>query len=289
MSRWKTVVTTVGLNLLSNVTDSRAINIVSVKGGTGKVAETALEAQTAITDYKADLKITASEQTSDSNYQITARLANDSVSASFNMTQVGVYATLGDSATEVLFMIMQCGDDGDVIPASSLSKGFSATYQINMAFSNSENVNVVVSPLVEGLATVATSGSYNDLKDTPEFAPVATSGSYNDLTDKPNTGKGAAVYTINADTFAEGKTMGSFPYEEIHNCSGRIVYVGLLSDTYSTAAQESGLFLYSGSAQQGNVGIQVTSTPSTDIKLVVVDLGAFVSDEAKAVVINGLS
>lgn len=271
MSRWKTVVTTVGLNLLSNVTDSRAINIVSVKGGTGKVAETALEAQTAITDYKADLQITASEQTSDSNYQITARLANDSVSVSFNMTQVGVYATLGDSATEVLFMLMQCSDDGDVIPASTLSKGFSATYQINMAFSNSENVNVMVSPLVEGLAKVATSGSYNDLSD------------------KPNTGRGAVVYTINADTFAEGKTMGSFPYKEIHYCSGRIVYVGLLSDTYSTAAQESGLFIYGGSAQQGAVGIQVTALPTTDIKLAVVDLGAFVSDEAKAVVINGLS
>lgn len=35
------------------------------------------------------------------------------------------------------------------------------------------------------LATVATSGSYNDLSDKPTLATVATSGSYNDLTDKP--------------------------------------------------------------------------------------------------------
>ena len=35
------------------------------------------------------------------------------------------------------------------------------------------------------LATVATSGSYNDLTDKPSLATVATSGSYNDLSNKP--------------------------------------------------------------------------------------------------------
>lgn len=38
---------------------------------------------------------------------------------------------------------------------------------------------------ISEFATVATSGSYNDLTDTPNLATVATSGSYNDLTDKP--------------------------------------------------------------------------------------------------------
>jgi hypothetical protein len=82
-------------------------------------------------------------------------------------------------------MVMQCSDDGDVIPASSLSKGFTATYQINLAFSNTENVNITVVPIVEGLAAVATSGSYEDLNNKPELANVATSGSYEDLTDVP--------------------------------------------------------------------------------------------------------
>lgn len=35
------------------------------------------------------------------------------------------------------------------------------------------------------LATVATSGNYNDLSNRPNLATVATSGSYNDLTNKP--------------------------------------------------------------------------------------------------------
>lgn len=120
------------------------------------------------------------------------------------------------------------------------------------------------------------------------LAPVASSGSYNDLSDKPNTGRGAAVYTINADMFPT-TTTGLGYYNEIHNCSGRIVYVGLLSDIYNNAAQECGLKLYSGSAAQGVVGLQVTTQPSSDIKLVVVDLGAFVSSEQSSIVINGLS
>ena len=186
MNRWKSVVTDLGLNLLSNVTDSRAINIVAVKCGTGKATESELADQKDITEYKCDLQITSSSQTNETNYQITARLTNDNVSESFNLTQVGVYATLGDSQTQVIFMLMQCTDDGDVIPAGTLSKGFTATYQINIAFSNTENVNVAVTPIVEGLADVATSGSYNDLKDTPKISTVAVSGNYNDLEDKPS-------------------------------------------------------------------------------------------------------
>jgi hypothetical protein len=42
------------------------------------------------------------------------------------------------------------------------------------------------------LATVATSGSYLDLTNRPSFATVATSGAYNDLTGKPTLGTMAA-------------------------------------------------------------------------------------------------
>ena len=48
-----------------------------------------------------------------------------------------------------------------------------------------QSVSTDLTELSNGLATVARSGSYNDLTDKPTLAPVATSGSYNDLTDKP--------------------------------------------------------------------------------------------------------
>ena len=40
--------------------------------------------------------------------------------------------------------------------------------------------------LTNQFATVATSGSYNDLSGKPSLAKVATSGSYNDLSNKPS-------------------------------------------------------------------------------------------------------
>lgn len=46
-------------------------------------------------------------------------------------------------------------------------------------------------------APVATSGSYDDLTDTPILAPVATSGSYNDLTNKPIIYTDVVRYNVN--------------------------------------------------------------------------------------------
>ena len=57
-----------------------------------------------------------------------------------------------------------------------------------------QSVSTDLTELSNGLATVATSGSYNDLTDKPSFSgsyndltdkPTLFSGSYNDLTDKP--------------------------------------------------------------------------------------------------------
>lgn len=120
------------------------------------------------------------------------------------------------------------------------------------------------------------------------LATVAASGSYNDLTNKPNTGNGATVYTINSETFSQGLTMGDKPYAQIHQCMHRIVYVGLLSNTDRTLANNCGLFLYKNSDVQGGIGIQVNTMPTSDIKLVVVDLGAFSCEGNNAIVIDGL-
>ena len=60
-----------------------------------------------------------------------------------------------------------------------------------------------VIPVVPQLATVATSGSYNDLTDKPSIpvvptlATVATSGSYNDLSDKLTAGNGVSISNQN--------------------------------------------------------------------------------------------
>lgn len=63
----------------------------------------------------------------------------------------------------------------------------------------------VIEELVNSLATVATSGSYNDLTDKPTF-----SGSYNDLTDKPTLFSGSYNDLTGKPTLAAVATSGSY-------------------------------------------------------------------------------
>ena len=68
-----------------------------------------------------------------------------------------------------------------------------------------QSVSTDLTELSNGLATVATSGSYNDLIDKPTF-----SGSYNDLTDKPTLFSGSYEDLTNKPTLATVATSGSY-------------------------------------------------------------------------------
>jgi hypothetical protein len=67
-----------------------------------------------------------------------------------------------------------------------------------------EEVADNLSDLDTSLASVAKSGSYNDLSDTPTLATVATSGSYADLSNTPTLGTAAAKNSTN--TISSGST-----------------------------------------------------------------------------------
>lgn len=73
-----------------------------------------------------------------------------------------------------------------------------------------QSVSTDLTELSNGLATVATSGSYNDLTDKPTLF----SGSYNDLTDKPNLAtvatSGSYNDLTNKPTLATVATSGSY-------------------------------------------------------------------------------
>ena len=68
-----------------------------------------------------------------------------------------------------------------------------------------QSVSTDLTELSNGLATVATSGSYNDLTDKPTF-----SGSYNDLTDKPTLFSGSYDDLTDKPTLATVATSGSY-------------------------------------------------------------------------------
>lgn len=69
-------------------------------------------------------------------------------------------------------------------------------------------------------ATVAMSGNYNDLSNRPAFAPVATSGSYNDLTNKPDLGNAGIVSDV-TDMFDFPTTADVCAYMYQNKKSGR--------------------------------------------------------------------
>ena len=67
------------------------------------------------------------------------------------------------------------------------------------------DLSAAIEELSNGLATVARSGSYNDLTDKPTF-----SGSYNDLTDKPTLFSGSYNDLTDKPTLATVATSGSY-------------------------------------------------------------------------------
>lgn len=74
---------------------------------------------------------------------------------------------------------------GVKVNSSALTPDINGVVDVTVPTSTSDLTND--SGFVEStdLATVATSGSYSDLSNTPNLANVATSGSYNDLSNKP--------------------------------------------------------------------------------------------------------
>ena len=70
---------------------------------------------------------------------------------------------------------------------------------------STQSVRTDLTELSNGLATVARSGSYNDLTDKPTF-----SGSYNDLTDKPTLFSGSYEDLTDKPTLASVATSGNY-------------------------------------------------------------------------------
>lgn|GEM_PF-4652598 len=146
MSRWIRTITTLGLNLLANVTDTRPINIVRMACASGVCDPDELISQTSLTSEVCDIPITASQQLSGNIYRVEGTLENTDIETGFTIRQVGVFATLGDSEDEVLFEIVQVSDaaDGNYIPSAAESPGYCQVLDVDLVFSGAINITVEV-------------------------------------------------------------------------------------------------------------------------------------------------
>lgn len=127
-----------------------------------------------------------------------------------------------------------------------------------------KDVDDALTTLSGSLATVATSGSYDDLSNKPSLATVATSGSYNDLSNKPT------IPTVNNATLTitqNGTSMGTFTANQSTNKT-----IALTNTTYSNATTSaSGLMsstdkgrldnIYTYSSSEQRVGTWIDGKP----------------------------
>lgn len=146
----------------------------------------------------------------------TATSGQTTFSATYDVGYVDVYLngvkliagtdfTATDGNSVVLSSGAGAGDVLDIVGygAFELTSVYTQTQSDARYLQASNNLSDLASASAArtslGLATVASSGSYNDLSDTPSYATVASTGSYTDLTNKPTlftTGKAIAMAIV---------------------------------------------------------------------------------------------
>lgn len=112
---------------------------------------------------------------------------------------------------------------------------------------------------ISGLATVATSGSYNDLSNKPALAAVATSGSYTDLTNKPAIPSGTMA---NQNASAVAITGGTIDGTPVGATTPAAVHASKVSTAMTALGSVSGTVNLDCSAANG---FSFTTTAATTL------------------------
>ena len=149
MSWNKSVFTTVGTDMMSEVLSGETMTITKAVGGSGTTEKASLAALTDVQEEKQTLKILGIEDASDSTgndagKRIKIQITNGDVEAGYILHQVGVYAKLTDG-DETLLFIMQ-DDRGVEIPSHTENSDFVIELFGVMAISNIANIKVTVDP-----------------------------------------------------------------------------------------------------------------------------------------------
>lgn len=145
MSTWNEgVYTQKGLALLAKLTQGTSLNITRAVAGTGKVSDTSLNIQTAVTNPKQELTFQTAYYPEVGTCKLPMYLTNDGVTATYNIHQIGLYATDPDEG-EILYFIAQ-STNGTEIPSFDLAPGFTATWTFYFKYGQANDVNVTVNP-----------------------------------------------------------------------------------------------------------------------------------------------
>lgn len=149
MATWRarnSMLTECGVEILNKVKAGiGTITVTRIVAGSGRVSESLLYSQTAISGVQKNLVI-SSKNTTESGSEIVCYLDNHDFTESYALHQIGIYVTHPDYVEEQLYYITQCdSSDYDSIPAWSdtpLTQG----YSIFMEHGNSSSISITVDP-----------------------------------------------------------------------------------------------------------------------------------------------
>ena len=149
MATWKSensLLTLMGVEILNKVKAGiGSITVTRVVAGSGRVAESQLFRQTALSGNTKPMVI-SSKSIKDDGSEISTYISNADFTQPFNLIQIGIFVSHEDYEGEVLYHISQCEEDGfDVIPALDETP-VNFGYNIFLEHGNSSSINITVDP-----------------------------------------------------------------------------------------------------------------------------------------------
>ena len=155
-SKWTSVITNAGKNLLSYISEHHLV-ITKAKCGDTRT-EGSLEELTDIQNPK-DMVLYPS-QSIESNLQFRITLSNQNILTGFSLYQIGIYAKLENQEDDVLFMVIQAAENQpDIIPSNQESPNYVNDYVVRLIVANTNQITVQVTA-----DAYATTGVVLDLK-----------------------------------------------------------------------------------------------------------------------------
>ena len=147
MNIWSNaVITNAGLALLAKLTAGSTLTITKAQTGAGTVAVSALPSQTAVTSPQQTLTIRSLATPEAGTAALTCYLVNDTLSASYTATQIGVYAQDPDDGEILYFIVQAASGEGTVVPSNTEMPGYTAEWTFYFTYGNATSVSVTVSP-----------------------------------------------------------------------------------------------------------------------------------------------
>ena len=140
-SKWTSVITNAGKNLLSYISEQHLVITKAVCGDTR--TEDSLEELTDIQNPK-DMVLYPS-QSIESNLQFRITLSNQNILTGFSLYQIGIYAKLENQEDDVLFMVIQAAENQpDIIPSNQESPNYVNDYVVRLSVAHTNQSTVPV-------------------------------------------------------------------------------------------------------------------------------------------------